>query len=235
MDMLFLIVLVILAGFGLHGYLRGLVRVLFSLVAIFLTIGAATALAPYTAEVLKTRTPLYHTIQEKCTEYLQESASEKIQQKDREEADENQDTVFGMEIPSEIQSFLGESAAEQANGLLKDSGVYEKAGEFVAEQILQRAAWTLSFFIVFVVMLILIHVLDLISKLPVLNSINHIGGLAIGLVQGVIIVWLLFLLIVFCQGNDWGRQMMEAIDDNIFLKFLYDNNLIEQFIMGMLE
>ena len=48
MDMLLVVVLVILAGFGLHGYLRGMVRVLFSLVAIFLTIGLATALAPYT-------------------------------------------------------------------------------------------------------------------------------------------------------------------------------------------
>ena len=34
MDILLIVVLLILTGFGLHGYLRGLVRVLFSLFAI---------------------------------------------------------------------------------------------------------------------------------------------------------------------------------------------------------
>ena len=48
MDILFIVVLLILAGFGLHGYLRGMVHILFSLVAVFLTIGLATAFAPYT-------------------------------------------------------------------------------------------------------------------------------------------------------------------------------------------
>lgn len=237
MDMLFVIVLVILAGFGLHGYLRGLVRVLFSLVAIFLAIGLATALAPHTAEFLRNRTPLYQTIQEKCTEYIQESAGKNFEQKGLEEDKHNYEkfSFFGMEIPSEIQDFLGANAAEQANEMLEDSGVYEKLGKFVAEQVLQRAAWALSFSVVFILMVILVRVLDLVAKLPVLNSINHMGGLFIGLIQGLLVVWLLFLLIVLCQGSDWGKQLMESIQENVFLKFLYDNNMIERFIMGMVN
>ncbi len=236
MDMLFVVVLVILAGFGLHGYLRGLVRVLFSLVAIFLTIGLATALAPHTADFLKNSTSLDQVIQEKCTEYIQENAAKTIHQKGQEENKQNDDkvTIFGMEVPSEIRDFLGANMVKQANGLLEESGTYEKLGEFVAEQILQRAAWALSFFIVFVILFILVHVLDLFSKLPVLSSINRLGGLAIGLVQGLLVVWLLFLLVVLCQGSEWGRQMMDTIDHNIFLKFLYENNIIEEFINGIM-
>ena len=67
MDMLLVAVLVIVAGFGLHGYLRGMVRVLFSLAAVFLTIGLATALSPYTEAFLRNQTPLYDTVREKCT------------------------------------------------------------------------------------------------------------------------------------------------------------------------
>ena len=81
--MLLVVVLVILAGFGLHGYIRGMVRVVFSLLAVFLTIGFATLLTPYIFEFFQTQTPLYDTIQEKCTEYLQDRAEEVLYHSNR--------------------------------------------------------------------------------------------------------------------------------------------------------
>lgn len=236
MDMIFVAVVIILAGFGLHGYLRGLVRVLFSMVAIFLAIGLASALTPYVSEFLQTKTPLYGAIQEKCTKYMEECITENTWQKeDKDPENQHGLNFFGLEIPQEIQDIFEGNAVEQADGLLEDAGIYEKIGEFLAEQILQRAAWVLSFLIVYMIMLILIHVLDLIAKLPVLNGINHLAGLLTGLVQGLIVVWLLFLPVALCQGSEWGRQMMESIQQNVFLKLLYENNLIEQFIMGILS
>ncbi len=236
MDMIFVAVVIILAGFGLHGYLRGLVRVLFSMVAIFLAIGLATVLTPYVSEFLQSKTPLYDAIQEKCTEYMEECAAEETWQKEEKDAEKQQGlNFFGLEIPQEIQDIFEGNVVEQAGGLLENSGVYEKIGEFIAGQILQRAAWVLSFLIVYMIMLVLIHVLDLITKLPVLNGINHVAGLLTGLVQGLIVVWLLFLPVALCQGSEWGRQMMESIQRNVFLKLLYENNLIEQFIMGILS
>ncbi len=229
MDMLLVAVLVIVAGFGLHGYLRGMVRVLFSLAAVFLTIGLATALSPYTEAFLRNQTPLYDTVREKCTDYMKENIKEQGRQEAAQDKKVEEFTVFGMEVPKELQSLVGQGA----KGLLEDAGVYEKAGEFVAEQILQRAAWTISFTIILIAMAIAVHVLDLIAKLPILNSINHLGGLAIGLLEGMIVVWLLFLVIVLCQGTPWGREMMESIQGNVFLKFLYDNNLIEKVIIGI--
>ncbi len=235
MDMLFVAVLVILAGFGLHGYLRGMVRVLFSLVAVFLTIGLATAFTPCTAEFLREKTPVYHIIQEKCTEYIQEWTVQNGKESENTDARSEETVIFGQKIPREMQDFFEAGAAESAGQLLENTGIYEKLGDFVAEQVLQRAAWTLSFFITLIVMIVLVRVLDLIAKLPVLDSINHIGGLAIGLLQGLIVVWILFLVIVLCQGNDWGRQMMQTIQENGFLRLLYDNNVIEQFIMGIFK
>lgn len=254
MDMLLIVVIVILAGFGVHGYLRGMVRVLFSLVAIFLTIGLATALTPYTAQFLRTQTPLYDTVKEACTERLQGMAEEEIQKKAEEiggdgeaKKQENPDskdantqeqeelTILGMKVPKELQSFLSGNATEQANELIQDSGIYEKLGDYVAEQVLQRASWLLSFVIILILLSVVVHLLDLIAKLPVLNSINHMGGLAVGLLQGLVVVWILFLVVTLCQGSEFGRQMLLSIQGNVFLKFLYDNNVIERFIMGMLS
>ncbi len=237
--MLLVVVLVILAGFGLHGYIRGMVRVVFSLLAVFLTIGFATLLTPYIFEFFQTQTPLYDTIQEKCTEYLQDRAEEVLYQEkektDSKRKKKNELIILGIKAPKELQDFLAENSAEQAVDLFQIKGLYKKVGKFLAEQILQRGAWVLSFILISIAMMILIHLLDLVSKLPGVNGINHLGGLAIGLVQGLVVVWILFLFVILLQDSEWGQQMLNSIQENFFLKLLYENNIIEQIIIKALE
>ena len=228
MDIVLIVVLLILAGFALHGYLRGLVRVLFSLAAVFVAIGIATALEPYTAQLLKTQTPLDDTVRDNCTEYLQSILEKEIQNevKEREEV-----SILGLELPQEIQHFLEGNATEQAGSLIEDTGIYEKAGNFVADQVLHRLAWVLAFTVILILLAVAVHFLDVLAKLPVLRNINRAGGLAVGLLEGLVVVWILLLVIVLCQGTELGRKLMFSVETNAFLKFLNDNNMLEQLIL----
>ncbi|MCI9176077.1 MAG: CvpA family protein [Lachnospiraceae bacterium] len=173
MDLLLITVLVVVGGFGLHGYIRGMVRVVFSLAAVFVTIILSSFAAPYVAEFLTNQTPLYEMIQEnsKGCEWL----------------------------------------AEQAAGA-----------------VVERIAWILTFILISILLGFLIHVLDIIAKLPGIDTINHAGGLAVGLLEGLVVVWILFLVITLCQGSEWGGQMMDEIQNNPLLELLYENNLLEQ-------
>lgn len=229
MDVLFIVVLLILTGFGLHGYLRGLVRVLFSLAAVFVAIVVATAIEPYTVQFLETQTPLYDTVKENCSEYLQSALEEEIQHKG---GGQEEITIFGMKLPEEAQQFLEGNTAGQAGSLIEDAGIYEKAGDFVAGQVVHRLAWMLAFMAILIFLAIAVHFLDVLAKLPALKNINRIGGLAVGLVEGLIVVWIVLLAIVLCQGTEFGRELMSSIESNLFLKFLNDNNLLEQLILG---
>lgn len=182
MDIVLIGTLIILGGFGLHGYIRGMVRMVFSLAAVLVTVVLASLAAPYAAEFLRTQTPLYDVIQEKCME------------------------------------------AVQANiGLSLEGGI-----EQIAEMAVERIAWILSFILISIMLGILVHVLDIIAKLPGIDSINHIGGLAVGLLEGLLIVWILFFVITLCQGSEWGSQMMEEIQGNPLLEWLYENNVLER-------
>lgn len=228
MDILLIVVLLILAGFGLHGYLRGLVRVLFSLVAVFLTIVLATAIAPYVAHFLQTQTPLYQTVKEKCVDYLQSAVEDGMQQ---ETQGWETGTVFGIKMPEELQEIFIENTDAQGS-LVEASEVYERAGDFVAGQVVQRLAWVVSFALILALLSVVVHFLDLLAKLPVLKNINRIGGLAIGLLEGLIVVWILFLAVFLCQGTEFGREMMDTIQENAILKLISDNNILEHMIMG---
>lgn len=228
MDILLIVVLLILAGFGLHGYLRGLVRVLFSLVAVFLTIVLATAIAPYVAHFLQTQTPLYQIVKEKCVDYLQSAVEDGMQQ---ETQGWETGTVFGIKMPEELQEIFTENTDAQGS-LVGASEVYERAGDFVAGQVVQRLAWVVSFALILALLSVVVHFLDLLAKLPVLKNINRIGGLAIGLLEGLIVVWILFLAVFLCQGTEFGREMMDTIQENAILKLISDNNILEHMIMG---
>lgn len=191
MDILLIVVLVILGCFGLHGYLRGMVRMVFSLAATFLAIGLACWATPFVAEFLSTQTPLQEFIQEKCTEAIQANT--------------------GLDFKGTI-------------GLGLEDGM-----EQVADLITQRIAWVLSFLLISILLGVLVHVLDILAKLPVIESINHLGGLAVGLLEGLVVVWILLFVVVLCQGTEWGRPMMESMQQNPLLRMLQENNVLEQF------
>lgn len=229
MDILLIAVLLIFAGFGLHGYLRGLVRVLFSLTAVFITIGLATVLTPYVTHFLQTQTPLYESVKGRCTEYLQSTVREELQQKMQEQGEIS---ISGMRIPEGIQEILVDNAAGEADSLMENAGVYEEIGGFIAGQVLQRLAWSLSFGVILVLLVVVVHFLDILARLPVLENINRMGGLAVGLLEALVVVWIVLLVVVLCQGTEFGREMMDSIEANFFLKILYENNLLERLIMG---
>ena len=133
-----------------------------------------------------------------------------------------------MELPPEVQELFTGNLAEQARALMEDSGLFEEAANQIADEVLLRLSWTLSFLIISILLGVLIHLLDIIAKLPGINSINHVGGLIVGALEGLVIVWILFFVITLCQGSHWGSGMMKEIQENPLLKLLYENNVIEQ-------
>ena len=227
---LFIAVVVILAGFTFHGYIKGLVRVVFSLVSIFLTIAMVTWMTPYVSDFLE-KTPLYDNIQKKCVESIQGKAETEIGQK----AEEQQPLqIMGIEVPAEWQEKLSQKATETADHLLEQSGVYEEIGSYIARIVVNMIACVVTFIIVVLVLRILVNLLDIVAKLPVLNGMNHLGGTVAGAIEGILIVWILFFIITLCQSSELCRGFLKDINQNPFLKILYENNIVEYIMMRII-
>lgn len=231
MSGLFAVVVLILAGFTLRGYIKGMIRVVFSLVSIFLTIGLVTWMTPFVSEFLETKTPVYRTIQEKCVERVQIKAKTDMNQEVEEQEPIN---IAGIEIPEEWQKSLTQKTTDVADEFLTESGVYESMGNYIAGIIVNGIACVLSFIIVVLVLRILVNMLDIVAKLPVLRSMNHLGGTIAGALQGIVIVWILFFVITLCQTSDFGQGLLKDINNNLFLKVLYENNGIEYIMMRVI-
>ena len=128
-----------------------------------------------------------------------------------------------------IPSFLKEMMINYNNseGYQKlnasDFGCY--VVNFFANVILNIVAFVVTLVVVQLVLWTGLTALDLFSRLPLLNLLNRVGGLAVGLIQGLLVVWVLFLIISALSATDIGMSLMEMVDGSTLLSPIYDGNL----------
>lgn len=64
-------------------------------------------------------------------------------------------------------------------------------------------------------------ILDIIAGLPLINTANRFTGALIGLLKGIVFIWLAFLFITVLYSTDIGKQGLDLIQKDSFLSVLY--------------
>lgn len=72
---------------------------------------------------------------------------------------------------------------------------------------------------------------DLIAKLPVIRTMNRFLGFFAGVIQGLLIVWAVFIFAEMFHGTSWGTWINSMSQTNPYMKYLYDNNILRSMIM----
>ncbi len=183
------LLIAILALFALLGAKRGFVLTLCSLVAVIVALIGATivsdALAPKVAEFLQPRI-------EQSIRAAQDAAFFNGEQPTVEDGV----MLFSWLEPIKEMGGVYEWAAQGVEDALK-AGQTEAARQLyatIATTVAQRLAHAVLFAVSFVLLLIawaiLSHALDLVAKLPVLNTLNNTLGAALGLVKGLVVCYI---------------------------------------------
>jgi len=85
-------------------------------------------------------------------------------------------------------------------------------------------SYVLAFIIASIGLHIACGVLDIVAKLPVLHQINKAGGLLIGLIEGILRVWVAFIILDMFATTQWGNALLVMVHSNEFVRMLYENN-----------
>ena len=205
MNWLLIAVICIIAWNVVRGYNRGLLRIVYSLVAWVVMLGASMFAAPYVRDTLAENTQLEQIIYEKVQ---QQVANNNL-------------------IPS------GENY-DIAGVFLQKTGVYDE----IATQITSVIMTGISFFIVMLVLGVVAYAARRliwgIERVPVIGTVNRIAGFGVGLIKGMLIVWVLFALIALGSTSGIGQSMTPYIDDSIMLRYIYENNPVLNFILKIM-
>lgn len=113
---------------------------------------------------------------------------------------------------------------------LEAIGLGEVIGDYLADMILQVAAFQITLMLVGVLVHGIAFSLGIAARLPVLHGINKMVGLALGLVEGVLVVWVLFLAITVFSTTTLGGELLVMISDSSFLSWIYRKNFLFLFL-----
>lgn len=225
-----LIVLAILVFFLVRGAVRGFVLSLCSLLAVVVAfVGAgllARTLSPAVAQALEPR--FASAIETR----LEESLRDQIQQGQQAALSPEDVPLEGvLELLREMG--LYDSLIDKVDAAVEEGLTHAAASAAakVAAALAQAAAYQIIFVVGFLLILVvwnlLSHALDLVAKLPGLQSLNKSLGALFGLLQACIVIFLLAWLLRF--GNLVDRQ---AVEQTLLLRFFMNCNPIQ--LLGLL-
>lgn len=228
MNVFTVLVLLILAAFALNGWKKGFIRV-FTRMFFFLASAALVYFAtPYISGFLKDYTPVYHMVEESCREALGESADSqggsRLEQKKY---------IEEMGLPKILEKQLvNGNNGENWEGMDITAFSDYLAG-YLAGLILNILTFVITLVLVNLILRMTILTLDNLSKLPVLHSINQTLGMVLGIGQGLLVVWVAFLVITAFGSTEAGQKLMGMIHESPVLEFLYNMNIFLEYLLQM--
>ena len=130
-------------------------------------------------------------------------------------------------MPQAITDYIGqkvEGAADDAKEAIADSTANE-----VAITIVKAGTWIVLFIVARILLIFLRFITSLIAKLPVIKQFDKLGGIIYGILEGLIIIYVLLAIISFVSPMLNGN-LASAIDESYVGSMMYNNNLLLKII-----
>lgn len=109
--------------------------------------------------------------------------------------------------------------------------------EYISKDMVSVAIGIISLIVIVLVYKIVSFILEalkLLSKIPIIKWGDALVGGAVGIVEGIVVIWILFTVIILFRFGSVNAYVMEAVAENTVLTFLFRNNYVAYFVAGIL-
>lgn len=228
MNWLLLSVMVLLIAYISIGYHKGLIKTVISMFAVVIALIVASVTSPYLSGVLQKTDGLYH--------YIEKSVDSAISIDDSINEKTDQTTaIHNLPLPDTIKNSLVINNNKEIYDLLDINSFENYISAYIACMILKSISFIIIFITVLILLRIIAQVLDLVSKLPIINGLNKLGGAVIGLFHGLVILWVLCIVLTMFGGTELGVMLFDQINDSQLLSAIYNNNILMHYIVNVLQ
>jgi hypothetical protein len=109
------------------------------------------------------------------------------------------------------------------------SGYSEYISGFFANMALNLISIILLFIVVRICLIMLLNIMDFVASLPVIHMLNAIGGGIFGMIQGVIVIWIILGVITFFMLDN--AEIFDQIESGAIVGYFYENNPIMRWLV----
>lgn len=195
-----IVVILIIAGFAIFGYKKGLVRSVVGILSLAASIALAWILYPVVADLLVTfgvDTLLFENIQSMIG------------------------GVIGGDTELQALPEVIKAAAESGR-----NGLIDSAAGAATQIVLNIIAFLSVLILSRIIIWIGIRVLNILSKLPVIGFFNRAGGLLIGALQGAIVVYIVLAIVYAAVPLRNSPDINKAMESSALAGKMYQENPI---------
>lgn len=211
---------------AIHGYRKGFLRIVISLVGLVVVIMAVTVIAPYVSSFLMEKTPLYDNVRQKVVSVFAEQNAKL----DNTVPENQTDTINSYNLPELISGALIENNKQEIYDALKATIFEEYVSGYVARLIIKSGSFIGLVLALWIVVWILLFAADILNRIPVLRTFNRLMGLGTGFIIGLIIVWLLFLIVITFFGNEISAWVLSRVRESQLLTYIFNSNPLFRFV-----
>ena len=203
------------------GWARGFFRVLISVAGAIAAIVVALYLAPYVSGYIHENTKT----DDKLAVYI---SKELGFSKEEEETSKGVqvDIIEGLPLPGTMKNNILDNNNLETYDILKATGVYDYISKSVAVVILNGAVFLVLMLVCWILFKFLGLLVKGISSIPIIRSMDKFGGGILGAIQGLIMIWVFFLILSITSTFPLSQTLIKNISESQLLKLLYDNNIL---------
>lgn len=232
MNILLIVTGMIFLICGILGMAQGFIKIAASLAATILTIVCVMFISPYVSKMILKVTPLESMVQEKCAEVLNVQDMSEIEGAGQTEIPREQQILLleNAKLPKIFREMLLENNNSEIYQFLGVQTFAEYIGGYLAKVIADYVGFLLTLVVVTIIVRSIVSALGIISRLPVIGGLNRLAGGVLGLGTGLVIIWVMFIVITLMYDSSIGRECFESIRSSRLLGYLYENNILMNFI-----
>ena len=191
------------------GYVRGLTGSLIKIVSFVLSLVIAFVLFIPISNLIIDNTKIDENIEQSIREMIIGNTEEE------------------QKMPEAITDYITEQV-ENASDSAKEA-IADSTARDVSLTIVKAGTWIVLFIIARILLILLRFITSLIAKLPVIKQFDKLGGIIYGILEGLIIIYVLLAIISFISPMMNGT-LANAIEQSYVGSLLYNNNLLLKII-----
>ena len=236
MNWILVLAVILIGGGAFLGWRVGFVKTVFSVISTIIVIIITMIFSPLVTNLLKSSDVVTNTIHNSLSSII--DLTETMNMLEEEVRPEL--FIDDLNLPDSMKEKLIQAlpGVFSRNVEFSNSNKEEKVDiienyicMLLTETILNAIGFFITFLIASIGVAILCFTLDVISKLPILHQINILAGAGAGAIEGLVVVWIGFIIITMLGSTTFGQESLGLITENELLSFLYDNNILSKFIL----
>ena len=141
--------------------------------------------------------------------------------------------INALPIPGNFRDALIENNTPVIHYALGAVGFADYIAAFLAGIVINIISMVVVFILIFAVLAIIARILNVVAKLPVINTLNKLLGAATGAIWGLLLTWLILGVVVIYFSANTTVNVVELLENSAIAGPLHDTNFALRFILRL--